>query len=153
MHLIRHIIIYCLPVILASCCFGNRKCKQDNNAARFRILDKGSGKDLVFGPARRYDPAFIRFYSVSGADTIIHNYGPGPSPNPGEDSLLYVDFDFRKPETVFLSLTGADTDTLLIRFEIIDPAPCCVNYTVAKPGFLNNQPLTQLSGGITVLYK
>lgn len=142
-----------LPITLASCCLGNRKCIQDINSSRFRIVDKISGNDLVFGSTSVYDKSMIKFYSLNGIDTIYHNYGAGPNPNPGEDSLLYVNFDYRKKDTVFVKLSDADIDTLSVTYPIIDGSPCCSSYTSVKPISLNNNFVEEISGGITILKK
>ena len=144
---------FLLPLTLASCCLGNRKCNQDNNSSRFRILDKTNGNDLVFGSAKIYDKSFIVFYSINGVDTIFHRYEAGPNQKPGQDSLLFVDFDYRKKETVFVRLSSSDVDTLTLSFQIVDASPCCPDYTSAKPISLNNNFLEQVTGGITILRK
>ena len=138
---------------LSSCCLGNRKCNQDYNSSRFRILSETNGNDLVFGSAKVYDKSFIKFYSINGTDTIFHNYGAGPNPNPGQDSLLFVDFDYRKNETVFVKLNNSSIDTLTLTYQIVDASPCCPDYKSVKPISLNNTFLEQLTGGITILRK
>ena len=142
-----------LPIVLSSCCIGNRKCNQDNNSSRFRILSASNGQDLVFGASKIYSKDFIKFYSLSGTDTVFHSYGAGPNPNPGEDSLLFVQFDYRKNETVFLKLSNTDTDTLKLVYEVVDASPCCENYTSVKPELHNNNVMQQLRGGITIIKK
>jgi hypothetical protein len=144
---------FLLPLTLAACCLGNRKCAQDNNSVSLRLLDKTDGKDLVFGASKKYDKAFIKFYSLNGTDTISHNYGAGANPNPGQDSLLFVTFDFSKKETVFIRLTNTDIDTLKLFYETIDASPCCEDFKSVKPISLNNNNTEQLTGGITILKK
>lgn len=142
-----------LPLTLASCCIGNRKCNQDYNSSRFRIVDKTSGNDLVFGSTKIYDKNFITFYSLNGVDTIFHHYGAGPNPNPGQDSLLFVDFDYRKQRIVFVKLSNSDIDTLNVIYELVDASPCCSDYYALKPDSYNNKPLEVLSGGVTIIKK
>ena len=142
-----------LPITFASCCLGNRKCNQDYSSARFRIVNSTNGQDLVFGSTKVYDKDFIKFYSLNGPDTIIHHYGAGPNPNPGQDSLLFVDFDYRKKETVFIRLTNTDVDTLNVIYQLVDASPCCPDYTTAKPNSFNNKSLEQITGGITIIKK
>lgn len=144
---------FILLLTLTSCCLGNRKCNQDYNSSRFRIVDKTSGNDLVFGSNKIYDKYFITFYSLNGTDTIFHHYGAGPNPNPGQDSLLFVVFDYRKKEMVFVRLSNTDIDTLSLSYPIVDASPCCPDYTSAKPTSLNNNYLEQITGGITILRK
>ena len=142
-----------VPLIITSCCLGNRKCNQDNTSARFRIVNSTTGQDLVFGATKVYDKNFIKFYSLSGIDTIWHHYGAGPNPNPGQDSLLFVDFDYRKQNIVFIRLTNSDIDTLKVEYDLVDASPCCPDYFQARPSSINNKPLETMTGGITLIKK
>lgn len=151
--IVRVFLYAVLPLTLVSCCFGNRKCNQEYNSARFRIVNSTNGQDLVFGSSKIYDKDFIKFYSLNSTDTIFHHYGAGPNPNPGQDSLLFVDFDYRKKETVFLKLTNSDIDTLNLIYQVVDASPCCPDYSSVKPNSINNKSLEQLSGGILVIKK
>ena len=146
-------VLLLLVVSLASCCLGNRKCNQDDHSARFRILSASNGQDLVFGSSAIYNKNSIKFYSLNGIDTIFHHYGAGPNPNPGQDSLLYVDFDYRKKETVFVALNTSDTDTLIVKYKLIDASPCCQDYTAPEPASYNSNLLQIISGGITIIKK
>jgi len=142
-----------LALTITSCCLGNRKCKQDYSSARFRIVNSINGQDLVFGSGKIYDKNFIKFYSLNGTDTILHNYGAGPNPNPGQDSLLYVDFDYRKQNVVYIKLTNSDIDTLNVIYELVDASPCCPDYSSVKPINFNNKQLEVLTGGVTLIKK
>ncbi len=139
-------------VIFTSCCIGNRKCEQDFNSARFRIVSS-TGQDLIFGPTKIYDKNLLKFYSVSGTDTILHHYGPGPNPNPGQDSLLFVDFDYRKKETVYVLLTNSDVDTLTLTYQLVNASPCCQDYYSVNPIKYNDIPIQTIAGGITIIHK
>ena len=141
------------PLTIASCCLGNRKCNQDYTSARFRIVNSLNGQDLVFGSSKIYDKDLIKFYSLNGTDTIFHHYGAGPNPNPGQDSLLFVDFDYRKQNVVFVRLTNSDIDTLNVIYELVDASPCCPDYSAAKPSSINSRPLEVMTGGITIIKK
>ena len=143
-----------IPVIvLASCCLGYTKCGQDNNPSRFRILSSSNGQDLVFGPSRIYDKNIIKFYSLTGIDTIFHNYGARPNPNPGQDSLLYVDFDYRKKDTVYVLLNNSDIDTLYLTYRMVDGSPCCQDYSHVTPVKYNKTFPETINGGITIIKK
>lgn len=135
-----------------SCCLGNRKCNQDDLGENYRLLNAG-GTDLVFGPGRRYDKNTIKFFSLNGTDTVFHHYGPGPNPDPGKDSLMFVNYDYRKYETVFMKLDNTDIDTITIRYEIIDDSPCCPDYPAAITSRYNNIAPALLFGGVTILKK
>ena len=132
---------------------GNIKCNQDYNAARFRIISLTNGNDLVFGSTKIYDKNFIKFYSLNGTDTILHHYGAGPNPNPGQDSLLFVDFDYRKKETVYVLLTNSDIDTLKLSYQIVNASPCCQDYYAVSPTSYNNNSMQTINGGITIIKK
>lgn len=148
------VFVLLLPIlILSSCCLGNRKCNQDYNAARFRIISLTNGNDLVFGSTKIYDKNFIKFYSLNGTDTILHHYGAGPNPNPGQDSLLFVDFDYRKKETVYVLLTNSDIDTLKLSYQIVNASPCCQDYYAVSPTSYNNNSMQTINGGITIIKK
>jgi hypothetical protein len=139
---------------ITSCCLtGDRKCYQGNNSAIFRILSGSNGQDLVFGPSGIYDKNLIKFYSINGIDTIFHYYGAGPNPNPGQDSLLFVTFDHRKKDTVYVLLNNSDTDTLYLKYQMVDGAPCCPDYSQIYPSKYNKTFLQTMSGGITIINK
>lgn len=140
-------------IIVSSCCLGNRKCSGDYYSARFRVVSAVNGKDLVFGTSAIYDKNLIKFYSLNGTDTIKHHYGAGPNPNPGQDSLLYVDFDYRKYQTVFVLLNNTDIDTLGLTYETIDGSPCCPDHKNVKPVSYNNNLLQTANGGISLIKK
>jgi hypothetical protein len=67
-----------------------------------------------------------------------------PGPNQGQDSVLFVSFDYRKNETVFVQLNNLDIDTLSMAYQVVNAAPCCENYTNANPILLNNTYLEQM---------
>jgi len=142
-----------LSFLLASCCLGNRKCKQDYNQINLRIISASNGEDLLFGPAKIYDPAMIRLYSMNGTDTIFHGCGAGPNQNPGGDSLLYANVDYRKFETMYLTLSHSEVDTLQVLYQAIDASPCCPDYYVATLNTCNNTAVDNISGGIAVIKK
>lgn len=139
-------------LLIGGCCLGNRKCNQEDLNERYRVLNT-SGMDLVFGPGKRFDKNTIRFFSLNGTDTVFHHYGPGPNPDPGGDSLLFVSYDYRKYETVFVKLDPTDTDTISIRYEAVDGSPCCPDYTAAVTARYNSVVPVTGFGGITVLKK
>lgn len=142
-----------LVITIGFCCFGKTKCKQDITQVRFRIINAQNGQDLVFGPTKIYDKNLIKFYSLNGSDTIFHTYGAGPNPNPGQDSLLFVNFNHRKKNNVLMKVSDSDIDTLHIIYELVDAAPCCPDYIAVKPDSFNNKPPETLKGGITILKK
>lgn len=148
------VFIYTLyPFILVSCCLANRKCKGDDFSARFRIVSLSTGKDLVFGSAKVYNKDSIKFYSVNGSDTIHHPFGAGPNPNPGEDSLLFVNFDYQKNENVFVQLTNTDIDTMTLSYQSTDGSQCCPDYTIVLVNSYNNKMPEAAPGGIILVRK
>jgi hypothetical protein len=132
---------------------GSRKCNADSSAAIFRIVNSLTGQDLVFGSSKIYDKNLIKFYSLSGTDTIFHHYGAGPNPNPGQDSLLFVNFDYRKQNVVFVRLTNSDIDTMYIVYDVMDASPCCPDFSMARPSTFNSKALEVQAGGIAILKK
>jgi hypothetical protein len=139
-------------IIISSCCFGNRKCVGDDDSARFRLVRRTDGSDLVFGSSRLYDKNSIRFYSLRGTDTIDHYYGPGPGASLNADSLLYVNGDHRQFDTVYLKLTTTDTDTLLYQYATVD-GQCCPDFRMVRSVIYNNVPVSSLDGGYFLLRK
>jgi len=150
----KTLLILSLPALLLfSCCFGSRKCLPDLNSARFRIISSANGQDMVFGPSKIYNKNLIKFYSLDGADTIFHHYGAGSNPNPGGDSLLFVDFDYRKKDIVYVALNNSDIDTLVLNYTIVDASPCCQDYSKVQPASYNNLLLQTVYEGITIIRK
>jgi hypothetical protein len=141
-----------LPIVFNSCCIGAGKCAQDSYSSRFRIVEGTTGHDLIFGMNNIYDKDQIKMYSLSGTDTIHHMCEPGPNPNPGEDSLLYADFDYRRFETVFISLKTAVVDTIDVRYPSVE-VRCCPDYRTVELISYNNLPLHKVDGGIIVIEK
>lgn len=135
-----------------SCCTANYKCASDFNTASFRILSSG-GNDLVFGAGGIYRKDSIRFFSLKGTDTIFHNYGAGANPTPGSDSLLYVTFDYRKLQEVYIKLSSTDIDTLQLEFATVDASPCCPDYSTVQPVTINGRNPESLPGNISVIRK
>lgn len=136
-----------------SCCLGNRKCNQNNNTAAFRILSATTGTDMVFGPGKIYNKDSIRFFSLTGTDTIYHHYGASHNPNPGGDSLLYVSFDYRNFNVAYIRLNNSDVDTLNLDYKLMDGSSCCPDFKAVYPLSVNNRNIDRLTGGISVIKK
>lgn len=142
-----------LLLIFTSCCFGSGKCIGSYNSAQFRLLTASNGQDLVFGASKTYDSEQLKFYSISGSDTVFHRYEVGPDQNGGPDSLLFVDFDYSKKETVYVLLNDSDVDTLTLTYKTFDASPCCPDYFEVRPIRYNKIMLQPTNSGITILTK
>lgn len=126
-------------VALSACCTGTYKCSGDRLDASYRLLSP-EGADLLFGSGRVYNPAAIRFYSLDDHDTIYHFSRASLSSQPGGDSLIFLDFDARMYETVFVKLSPEDIDTLQLRYDTIDASPCCPDFVTVSTLHYNNAP-------------
>ncbi len=142
-------LLFLLPVLLSSCCCGNRKCSSSPSPQRFSIVSAATGDDLVFGPSRIYDKDIIKFYSLEGTDTIIHFYTPGS--DTGTDSLLYVSIYHNRKETIYLRLTPADRDTLTLNYHL-EERNCCSDYYILT-GLAHNHAAIQSNGGVYSIKK
>lgn len=145
------ILLFFISILtLTSCCIGNRKCDLGNNYSNFRIIDKTNGNDLLFGSTKIYNKDSITFFSLNADDTIFHR--SYPYANPGQDSVLFVEFDYRKQTTVFVRLNNVDIDTLILTYPTIT-LRCCPDITSVKPISYNNRTVDQNSDGTTILKK
>ncbi|MEO7444571.1 MAG: hypothetical protein ABIT96_11430 [Ferruginibacter sp.] len=138
-------------VLFASCCMGT-KCQQDYNSIRFRLLDKITGQDLVFGSAAPYRASQLKLYSLEGNDTIFHRVGAGIYPQPGGDSILFADFDYRKKSQAYLQLNNNDRDTLLLTYNIVETS-CCESFTRVAVAQFNNATAGNGPNGSFILKK
>ncbi|MEO8821828.1 MAG: hypothetical protein ABI267_08755 [Ginsengibacter sp.] len=122
--------VFLLLILTMYSCFpcGYLKCGGNNFDGQFRIVDKVTGDDLVFGPTSIYDKNKIRFFSLNGRDTISYEYTTIKFGGLGYDSILYVTF-YPPPATpVFMKLNDADTDTLLLSYKT-SSSKCCGTHT------------------------
>jgi hypothetical protein len=81
----------------------------------FRIVNKITQQDLVFGRNRVYDPDSVYLF------TTRPSY---PGRWSSVDSNRFLSLLPLPLDTFFLYLTSADTDTLLIKYDYVK-APCC----------------------------
>lgn len=132
-----------LTLIFTGCCLGNRKCRQSDYSATFRLVSLSSGHDLLFGPYKIYDYRNIDIYTLNGADTVRHSFYAFPNISP--DSLLSIRFSYPN-EKVYLRLTPLETDSLLIQTNTIDASPCCEDYSTVTPLSYNNRSIEWING-------
>ena len=142
----------CVAFIATACCWGTRKCLMSENGATFRLINAVTGEDLVFGSSRVYDKTQIKFYSLRGADTIMHQYIPGAYSNAVQDSFLFVYFGTTLPEIAYIKLNASDTDTVSLRYRIFDK-DCCPDVSYLVPDKFNNKPIESANSGIYLLKK
>ena len=129
------------------------KCKGDNLDLRFRLLSSG-GNDLLFGPGSIYDNRQIKVYSLRGTDTVFHQCLPGPNPEPGKDSIMYLNIVTAPVEKLYLKWNNTDTDSVSLQLTKVDASPCCPDYTDIASIRLNNAAaLTMGSWGVFELRK
>jgi len=82
----------------------------------FNIVNKSTGKDLIFGTSPVYNPDSIYFLNNPSG------YGNGSSLGIRSN---YLSWELVEPtDTLFLRLTPTDTDTLLLSYKYIE-GHCC----------------------------
>lgn len=146
------LVIPFLSVLCAACCMANYKCSGDQYDEIYR-LQSAAGNNLLFGPGRVYDPARVTVYSLNGTDTVFYRIGFGPYPQPGQDSVLFVNYDIRKFERAFIRWSATDTDTLSLSYQTIDAGPCCPDYASVVTATYNNALPGKGMNGIVLLNK
>jgi hypothetical protein len=99
----------------------NPNCS-DSYKLLFRIVNKNTGKDLVYGPDKIYDRTQMKIFLVKGVDTAVINiqalYGSSSS-----NSILYFDLP-AKADTAYLRLISLDVDTLTLSYGLTN-SRCC----------------------------
>lgn len=121
----------------------NLDCAVSNDTGLFRIVDKTSGNDLLFGAQKKYEPAALKFYALSGADTIVFQSRVEPYYGDEADSILQVRFHTH-PSQVFIDFGNGDIDTLQMTFENVD-SRCCgtlTNFTQLRYNNTQDLPMT-----------
>jgi hypothetical protein len=126
----------------------NPNCSDSYNLL-FRIVNKNTGKDLVYGPDKIYDRTQMKVFLVKGVDTTVINikalYGSSPS-----DSILYFDLPARS-DTGYLRLNSLDVDTLTLSYGLAN-SRCCTFNTIQAVNY-NNSGLIQTKDSIVNLKK
>ena len=140
----RHLklfLIIVLPSLLFSSCILDPcsyvKCSSGNYYGQFRIVSASDGTDLVFGPSKIYDENQIKFYSLSGIDTIFFEYKTIRFPGTGYDSILHV-FFYPKTDVAYMRLSNNDVDTLNLTYKE-SSSKCCGKFTDITNFRLNNK--------------
>ncbi len=109
--------ILSLPLLFISCdpCLSIRSCA---DTFAFKIVDKSSGQDLVFGSSSIYSSDSVNLLTnlpgYSGSISRVDN-------NKFMSTLLIP------TDTLFLKLSSADTDTLFLSYDYVK-TKCC-NYS------------------------
>lgn len=107
---------FLLPALLFIAC---DRCITGNSCAdpfAFKIVDKSTGKDLIFGTSPVYNPDSIHILNN------LSGYGNGNFLGVRSN---YLEWDLIHPiDTLFLRLTSTDTDTLFLTYNYIN-RHCC----------------------------
>jgi len=107
---------FLLPALLfISCdrCMSGRSCA---DGFVFKIVDKSSGQDLVFGTSPVYNLDSVHLF------TNLSGYGNGNFLGVQNNTLMSRLTD--PIDTLFLRLTSTDTDTLFLSYNYIE-RECC----------------------------
>jgi hypothetical protein len=130
----------------------NLDCVPSNNTAYVRVLKQPGNSDLIFGPTAIYHPDSIRFYMLSGGDTITYQYQTLKVPGTASDSMLAVTLSPEAFSNVYMELDNQETDTLQVRYERFN-TKCCSVITQIDSIQFNNQPMIPATEGIIYLSK
>jgi hypothetical protein len=133
--------------LLFSC--SSEPCKQANCSdefqSLFRVINKTTGTDLVFGPSRIYDGNGIKIFSVKNGDTVFQNYKAERWM--GSDSALFLKLA-SKIDTVYVQLNGLDVDTMVLSYGQTT-SRCCWSYkSVISVNFNNTGEQTNKAGEV-----
>jgi hypothetical protein len=121
-------------LILQSCWVDpcNPDCG-DSYSLTFRLVNKSTGQDLVFGQYRTFDRLQMKAFSIKGRDTTFTSIGAYGSSR--SDSTLYFYLP-AKTDTVYLRLNSFDIDTFNFTFGLSN-SRCCT-FTSIKAVNYNN---------------
>ena len=123
-------------LFFTSCCyeyFGPR------TEGWYRVVNSTNGQDLVFGPNSIYNKDSIKFFSISGSDTIIQQSYLSAVPNSGSDSMFVVYFSSQQREdTVYIRLNNSDIDTMQLTWKV-DDSKCSKGAWGVSPYKYNNR--------------
>ena len=147
------VIIPLLALLFHSCdeC-SNLDCQPSNYQVYLRLFKQPGYDDLIFGPSAIYNPDSIRFYTMSGTDTILYQYQTLKVPGTGADSMLAVVLSPEAVSNVYMQLDRQDTDTLQVRYKRFN-TKCCSVITQIDSIRYNNQPMVSATEGIVLLSK
>lgn len=133
-----------ISVAVASC---EEECEDELCAdvylAEYRLIDRNTNADLVFGPSKMYDNKDVRVFSVAGNDTTYHADTAYRLVLDGYDSILVFNLTVPK-QTLFLRLSQTDIDTLTMSYGP-QQSKCCT-YNGITGIQLNNEPVTPYNG-------
>ncbi|MFT3705752.1 MAG: hypothetical protein QM802_25510 [Agriterribacter sp.] len=143
--LIRFIFIAGIVCIFWGCdpC-DNLDCTTDKDLLQFRLVDT-SGHDLVFGSEKKYDPQYMKVYSLKGSDTVFYPLLEINVHGTGYDTVLLTQFS-GKVSTAYIRLSEGDIDTLQLTYNTYD-TKCCGTITDITQLRLNDK--TDLGGSGT----
>ena len=101
-------------VLMQSCeCVVKPPC---NGEFSFKVVDKISHEDLVFGPGSRYNPDSIKVLNTN--DSIPTSFVQATQ------NRLYCYIN-GPGDTLYLKLSATETDTLLLSFRTTKRTTCC----------------------------
>lgn len=104
-------------LLLSSCgpC-GNADAAISNYDLRFKLVDKTTGDDLIFGPNATLNLEDIQLYSLIKNDTIFYPLTPSRGfESQGEDSELFTEI-FPPASDVFLQYPDKTHDLLFLTY-------------------------------------
>ncbi len=140
-------------IILSSCCIGNRKCQINNFIIYFRLVDKSTNNDLLYGPSKLYNKDDLKLYTIKGIDTITEKVYFSASNTINGDSLVYAFINYTNYENLYLKLNNVDVDTIATTYNVIDKSSCCDDLIETSFIKFNNTDIATPVNGVYTLKK
>lgn len=88
---------------------------------------------------RIYNKDSIKFFSISGLDTILHESYLSPVPNSGSDTMFICYFSSQqRVDQVYMKFNNADIDTIQLSWKV-DDSKCSKGAWGMSPDKFNNK--------------
>ncbi len=141
-----------LLLVIFSCSISCDPCLNANCSENFyfKILDKTTKQDLVFGPASIYERDSMILRPCADPVLISNTCGYFSFVNVYNNNL-YASPDYTL-DTVYLRLKSTDIDTLIIDYEYID-SRCCKVQGFGKIRGINFNGTTTLKNGNSYIFE
>ncbi len=117
-------LFFCLLILfIAQSCseFCEGECLEESYLP-LRILDSADSTDLIFGTNKVYDFEKIKFYNISGTDSIFFQAEKRQYSNSELEGVLNIDHEKFTASQILIDFGNSDIDTLELNFGSFD---CC----------------------------
>jgi hypothetical protein len=121
--------LFLVPVLSSCYPCDERICPSSDNLTGYFTIKSADGKNLLFGPDKRYDESSMSFYSLEGADTTYLESDATRFPGTMVvDSVFFARFD-QLPDTAYMRFSDGDVDTLALTYLGHGGGRCCAPTT------------------------